>query len=352
MKRLFFTTVGTSSLRELPKQMRSASNEEKYLYITNQLKTLYRQEPKLVEPYSAELKSLLRMKITAQDLVQLICTDTEAGILCGKIIQGFLQNEIGCEVQFVKIEGLQVHDARLFRNLGVRKYLEQLLVTYDKYQYSHQILMNLTGGFKSVIPYSTIASMLLKIPAFYVFEFSEELIPLPAVPITVDYSIFEQYPEKFEELIQEGVLPEEVFYDGIPFEERPRLHLLVDKERRHVTLSGLGELLWYLYIADQPELLTTDLPAEEKEIKIRNHHGQDRLKQLAEKLAGCEYVISMQCTNFNPHAKSFIHELIEPDSLIAVDLKSDAGYSLLIKTTARNGVELREISKIIAKRYQ
>lgn len=247
MPRLFFTTVGTSSLHKLPTEINRDATEEGYAYLTELFRTKHRENPKAVLAYSAEIKSLLIANVSRQDIVQLVCTDTEQGYLCGRILQNFLETEVACEVQLVRVEGLQVMDGDLFKKTGLHNYLQLLLDTHRYYQASHQIIMNLTGGFKSVIPYSTVAAMFLELPIFYVFEFSDQLIELPPLPISVDFTLFSDHHERFQLLAERGSVKSHSFYKGISAEQRTRLALVIEEKEEMVSLSALGALFWNYY---------------------------------------------------------------------------------------------------------
>ncbi len=175
--------------------------------------------------------------------MEFISSDTDKGRLCADVLAKLLKSEIGCETKVTVIEGLQVDNPNMFRNRGVVNFLEYFLSVRKKRRYTHDIIMNLTGGFKSIVPYSTIVAMVFGIPVFYVFEFSEQLIELPPLPISLDFTLMKKYQERFERLAAEGALPTRDFYRAIGYEERQRIKLVVEQERGLVTLSGLGIIM-------------------------------------------------------------------------------------------------------------
>ncbi len=248
MRRLFFTPVGTSCLNRIPNELKLASFDEKFNWVTNRLMMGYRQDLKMIMTYSAEIKSLLKRDINHDDMIQFFCTDTEEGKLSGEILQNFFRSEIGCEVLLTIIPGLQALDAAKFRNVGVKSYIEELLASYNKYQYAYNIVMNITGGLKNVIPYCTIASMLLSIPIYYILEHSEEIMELLIIPITLDFLLFEKYHRIFLDLVEQGAMPESEFFKTVSYEDREPLKLLVEKNQKYYTFIALGLLLWVQYI--------------------------------------------------------------------------------------------------------
>lgn len=354
MPRLFFTTVGLSTLHHLPPELKKQNINKRHLnevcrYLTMHLKAVYRQNPKNVLNYSAELRSLLKKNLTAQDVVEFVSSDTDKGRVCADVLAELIKSEIGCETRVSVIEGLQVNNPNVFRNQGVVNYLEHFLSVRKERRYTHKIIMNLTGGFKSIVPYSTIVAMVFGIPVFYVFEFSEQLIELPPLPISLDFTLMKKYQERFELLAAEGAIPEEHFYRGMNYEERQRIKLVVEQERRLVTLSGLGLIMWEAYGEGRTFLVESDLHPDDKSINIANHHGKDRLIPIANKLKRCPYVESILYSDeYQPQSSEFVQELIEPNRVRVVDINTDPGYSMVVETTARNRSEL----ELIAERLQ
>jgi hypothetical protein len=96
------------------------------------------------------------------------------------------------------------------------------------------------------------------------------------------------------------------------------------------------------------ELVKTDIPPAEKKINLRNDHGKDILKKLADKLVKSPYVIKVvNSLPFNPQKKHFINE-IYPDGKVEIILTwTDEGFGLVVQTTGRNRQETKEIADII-----
>jgi hypothetical protein len=103
--------------------------------------------------------------------------------------------------------------------------------------------------------------------------------------------------------------------------------------------------------ANRPvELVKAEIPPSEKKINLRDDHGKDILKKLADKLVKSPYVISIvNSLPFNPQNRHFIKE-IYPDGKIEIILTwTDEGLGLLIQTTGRNRQETKKIADIIEK---
>ncbi len=251
MSRLFFTTVGTSSMFRLPPEIDRDDPQTCYNFLLDLFHRTYRENPEAVLGYSAELKSVFKAGVTKEDLVVLISTDTVQGYMCGRLLSDFLGDSVGCDVHLERVEGLQMKDAIRFKEVGLHNYLDFLFRTYHCYEASHRIIINLTGGFKGVIPYSTVAAMLLGLPIVYVFEFSDELIYLPALPLSVDSVWYSQRLERFS-LLEEGTVDETVFFEGMSMQEREEMGLVVDCQEGQVRLSAIGRLVWERFGRNKP----------------------------------------------------------------------------------------------------
>ncbi len=81
--------------------------------------------------------------------MEFISSDTDKGRLCADVLAKLLKSEIGCETKVTVIEGLQVDNPNMFRNRGVVNFLEYFLSVRKKRRYTHDIIMNLTGGLKA-----------------------------------------------------------------------------------------------------------------------------------------------------------------------------------------------------------
>ena len=59
-----------------------------------------------------------------------------------------------------------------------------------------EVIFNIAGGYKGVIPYMTIMALINNWCIYYIFEGSQTVIKIPRVPIKIDYNIFEKYSDE------------------------------------------------------------------------------------------------------------------------------------------------------------
>lgn len=155
---------------------------------------------------SAEIKSLLKIKEAGNDdlEVYLLATDTVASYLAAEIVKEVLEKE-GIKVCFDPevdvIRDLQVDDFKKFErgkdNL-IRR-ISQLIDEFSKDKKKDKkrkyirdnVIFNVTGGYKGVIPLLTILAQLYECEIFYIFENSDDSITIPRIPINFDAFLLE-----------------------------------------------------------------------------------------------------------------------------------------------------------------
>lgn len=319
--------------------------------------------PAQLDKTSAEVKSLIKMGVNHNDRVVLIASDTIDGKLCAELVQIFLiERKICLEVEIKVIKGLQAINATLFQREGLKNLL-QYLVSFE----NMDIVLNLTGGFKSVVPFLSLIGMLFNKPVRYIHEDSEEVITLSNVPILLNDNLLLRVEDKLRRIEKETSISKTEWQEGIDFKDR-RFDSIIEEIDGQVTLSGIGFLFWERFKIDYPEELFRDeTDPSEKPNKLLeqgvSHHGLEKIRPLAARLLKSPYVrgILKSCDN-QPKSKSWIKplsaeeahsHLMKPSESICIitNIKSDAGYSFLIETTARNMEENKRIADILQRKY-
>ncbi|MFM7370137.1 MAG: hypothetical protein ACKO2Z_20575, partial [Sphaerospermopsis kisseleviana] len=124
----------------------------------------------LKDTLSAEIHSLVRIGITHNDRIILLASSTDDGYCCALAVEKYLKHHWnGIDAKAEKIDGLQVVDAALFRKEGVVNFVKRIIKEVDNYDPSH-IILNPTGGYKALVPYTVLLGMLKGIKCDYIFE--------------------------------------------------------------------------------------------------------------------------------------------------------------------------------------
>lgn len=232
---------------------RDYKDKEKYKDEYNFLKNFISKKVKFEPRASAEIKSIIFLKQKYENIKFIpICTDTLLSPLSAEIINDiFEKNDIEVQSPLI-IEDLQVRDYQRFK-----EGLKNLLIKLDSFSYEgkfYDTILNITGGFKGVIPYMTIYGQINNLPIFYIFEHTDELIEIPQLPLSIDYNIFEKHWKKFYKLDIEGIVKKREF-DKFFLNQYENILEIVDDM---VSFNPLGQILWNKYKKENFIFYTTE----------------------------------------------------------------------------------------------
>lgn len=314
---------------------------------------------------SAEIKSLMRMGICPEDRLILIASDTIDGMLCAELVKEFLVDNKIIDERLVTIKiipGLQATDGNLFQKEGLKNLLSFLI------NLEHEdLVLNPTGGYKSVVPYISLIGMLFNKPVRYIHEDSSDILTLTNLPIVLNDDLMLSVEHKLRLIEEKTAIRETEWQSGIDYSDH-RFDCLVEHSDGLVTMSGVGLLFWERYKKDFPD----DLPrysrsASEKENKLLTqgigHHGLKKLMKIASKILESPFVkgIPKSCDN-QPTSKTWVKPLLLEEAerhlqrksqaiCIVTDINTDAGYSFLIHTTATTDEENNRIADILKTKF-
>ena len=265
------TTVGTSlitnqinsnlkikKLYDLLKQ-KDYAQKENFIKEYDELELLLKNELKTTEKTSAEIKSLINIKKSKNfsDIeVELIATDTLLSPICAEVLKFLIEKDLKIKVNFDNqniIVDLQVGDYKRYKS-GLINLLNRLNQFAYNGSYFKDMILNITGGFKGVIPYLTIFGQINSVPIYYIFEFTSSLICIPQVPITIDKGIFEKNWKIFYILNKETIMDKKEFsYDFLQ-----NTQSILEIEGDMVSFNALGKILWDRFEKDSFIFYATD----------------------------------------------------------------------------------------------
>ncbi len=106
------------------------------------------------------------------------------------------------QVKYYIPQGLGAADNKQFASRGLPDLLSCIAAILDQAEeQEEQAIIIPTGGYKILTPYLTIASILYKRPAFYLYEESRQAIELPAPPLSINTSEFRSAVVLLENII-------------------------------------------------------------------------------------------------------------------------------------------------------
>lgn len=127
--------------------------------------------------------------------VYLLTTDTPLSGIAGKLISDTLKKSFPekiVNVDIRTIKGLQVTNSQTFSDQGFFNLIDEVHSIKNE---STNTVLNISGGYKAVIPVLTLLAQLEEIIIYYIYEDSTELIEIGNLPINFDWGIIEKYVE-------------------------------------------------------------------------------------------------------------------------------------------------------------
>jgi len=200
----------------------------------------------LQQKLSAEIHSLVNMGLNDGDRVVLLSSATDEGNACALAVEEYLNTHWkDLNVTVERIDGLQVHDASLFRRTGVVNFIRRCIREVNDYG-RENVILNPTGGYKALVPYMVLIGMLKHVPCRYIFEQSATLLELPPLPVEFQRAPLEAYKDLFERIEREVSITVNEWNERIPFDERSVLEPLIERVSGEITLSDIG----FLFLED------------------------------------------------------------------------------------------------------
>jgi len=262
---LLLTTVGTSLFDNCREKHREIEGD--YPYLKNQPVAAWESNLRrikkvkeillsfikstgLKEEISAEIKSLLKIQEQTKEeiKVQLLATDTILSRLIAEVLAEALTSKM--KVAFAPeknvIKGLQVGDRKKFEKEGLVNLVSRVWELQEESLAAEtEIGINITGGYKAVIPYLTILGQVYGHRLYYIFEETDELILLPQTPIDINWGVFEKYTPVFSDLAR-GI------YDWKSYQKKHGLteedfQACLWEEEGMAELNALGKIFWDKY---------------------------------------------------------------------------------------------------------
>jgi putative CRISPR-associated protein (TIGR02619 family) len=198
---------------------------------------------------SAELNSLREMGANQDDRIVLLHTDTEDGRVCAEENGILCRRVFGADTSIRPVAGLQVDDSSRFRNEGIAnlfRIVEEIFLPYLGVRPS-PVILNVTGGYKSVVPYLTLYGLMRNLPVVYLFERSDSLLTLPPAPVTFDLDLLSRARVAIEALRRREVMKIDDFLALIPGVEYGNCEYfatLVEEVDGVICMSAFGEMLF------------------------------------------------------------------------------------------------------------
>lgn len=245
---------------------------------------------------SAEIKAIETYNLKANDKIILVSSRTTAAFFCAKALQRYFSDVCSTKISIADSDIKIVMDLRdakdeNFQTRGLPDFLNVIVNLIKEYQSDYEIVLNPTGGYKSLFPFMTITGIIYGAKVIYIYQESDRLVKIPPLPLHVsipgwtrleslievfsdkeDYKgnkLFEENKESLWPLLFEKIdeASGNIFLKksalAIAFDEHAKLergkpelivrtensqlvkHILTDKHRElFLRLTEIGHLIW------------------------------------------------------------------------------------------------------------
>lgn len=198
------------------------------------------------EKASAEIESILKIAKGEKVIIHLLATDTILSVLAAEIIKDWFKDKqtVHFNAQYGQdvIQNLQVENLTDFK-VGLTNLVTRFYSIVQQYYNPNDYILNITGGYKGLIPFVTILGQITKISIQYKFEDTEGIIEIPRLPIQRNNELFEKYTDVFQQL-EENELDTNQFYQ---FSQDAESCLEFFENGKKFMLNSLGWLFWEDY---------------------------------------------------------------------------------------------------------
>ena len=124
------------------------------------------------------------MNLNSDDTVILLCSDTPDGAFCGLVNQKYISETMGINCELKIIDGLEAKEAKNFL-AGLETIIKLLNDTKNESIKSEkELILNITGGYKGVIPFLSLFAKKNKRKIVYLYQDSELIEIIPDLIIT------------------------------------------------------------------------------------------------------------------------------------------------------------------------
>lgn len=216
MSKKIITTVGTSLVENLRLSRIPSSLRDRFSNVGNVKDTLEDFKNSVDDKLSsikdsdfticAELQSIAKIRESNVEIeVYLICTDTILSPLCAEFIaKRLISNGISVKFKYNNhhiIEGLIVDGANAsttFEEQGFPNLIQIIKEIEKQASSENRPILNISGGYKALIPVMTIMGQLYNMEVNYMYESSSDIIKLGRLPINFDFDLGEALAYLFD----------------------------------------------------------------------------------------------------------------------------------------------------------
>lgn len=218
--------------------------------------------------------------------IYLLTTDTRTSHYAASIIKDYLPKYFTSESVVVKeikpIASLNILDKENFESEGIQNLIQKIDIIQNpekdkenkkkkkKIDENAETIINITGGYKGIIPIVTIMAQLNDMRMYYQYEDGEFLIETPSLPIYFDWQKLEEYSD----FLKEPELSKKCIDYPDLVQEMLDLKLITPIYKR----TYLGKILSEYAVAKLPQ--TGDVYGNHLELKVMEYYCCETYKNI------------------------------------------------------------------------
>ncbi|GER94327.1 CRISPR-associated protein, APE2256 family [hot springs metagenome] len=313
------------------------------------------------ESASAELKSLLKIQEYFKDDIDayLLSTDSITSRLAAEVLREWFIDNKHIKINFDPsndvISKLQVANYDDLKSEGLPNLINRINliagVGTDSPGYFKDIIFNISGGYKAVIPYLTIMAAVNACQIAYIFEDTDTLILIPPLPVRIDFDIFEIYSDQIA-LLDKGIenykkVKESNFQEFALLEQKG----MVEQVNNYAFLSPVGKIFYekikgqyFLFYA--PDDVYHELIKQDDIIRILKTKFRDKNHRESKTEKKGEHYVYDDGNNpnriyyFEDHGRCYIYKTFQSEEDARDFIESSIDKNTIIKKSKLRRLEV------------
>lgn len=345
VKNRMICTVGRSLLSNFERANPELKENFSHDTVLNQLLKLKPNDRKCGAEINSINSIIKRGALSDPLYITFLVSDTKDGERIGNLLKDYFSNPT-CPIRFQnvhvrKIQGLNGEDKEDFKKRGLKEVAKSMTELVTKLP--ELTIINATGGYKAQISFAVLLGQILKIKVYYMFEGFNEIIELPPLPVSFDYSLWIKNYDLLETL-EKGTFDYEMIR-----ESDERLKVLYEVERggneKLYILNAMGTI-FHRSFKELFKKEKVNLPPErDKEPQyissVKEGHSKifDNKFEISKKFLRIPYITKLICNYYNPKSGNFNSVKFKENILEIVFAKNGESIGFTAETTAKTDLQ-------------
>lgn len=288
-----------------------------------------------------------------------LVSDTDEGNKIGMLLKDYFSSK-NCQIRFEQVsikmmKGLNGEDRYAFKQRGLKEVAKSMteLATEDPYS----TIINATGGYKAQISFAVLLGQILKIKVYYMFQGFNDIIELPPLPVSFDYSLWMKNYDLLE-ILEKGTFDQNLVKDV-----DEHLKVLYDVEKggkdKLYILNAMGTI-FHKGFKKLFKMEENFLPPKRKEepkyiASLKEGHSKifDNKFKISDKILEIPYITKLTCNYYNPKSGDFNKAKFKNEKLLEITFaKNGKAIGFIAETTAKTELQRNALKIFISEKMK